>query len=103
MNHDRPQLRQRKLPCYVGEGVLGEVRDLVRPFEGAKQIFVVTDATVGPLYGIDVAEPPRPPRSLELPVGEESKRLAVRGTRCRWLIANQAERQGLLVAVGGGS
>jgi len=21
-------------PCYVGEGVLGEVRDLVRPFEG---------------------------------------------------------------------
>ena len=55
-------------PCYVGEGVLGEVRDLV----------------------------------LELPVGEESKRWQSVERVARWLIANQAERQGLLVAVGGG-
>jgi len=34
---------------------------------------VVTDATVGPLYGIDVAEHLDAP-VLELPVGEESKR-----------------------------
>ena len=42
--------------CHIGEGILGDVQDLVCPFVEASQAFVVTDATVGPLYGLDVAE-----------------------------------------------
>ncbi|MGD1146412.1 MAG: 3-dehydroquinate synthase family protein [Thermoanaerobaculaceae bacterium] len=90
-----------RCPYHVGEGLLGELRDLVRPFEEANQAFVVTDGTVGPLYGIDIAEQLDAPL-FELPVGEEHKRWQSVERVARWLIANQAERRGLLVAVGGG-
>jgi len=88
-------------PYHVGEGVLGELTELVGPFDEAGQVFVVTDATVGPLYGIDVAEQLDAPL-LELPTGEEHKRWQSVERVARWLIANQAERRGLLLAVGGG-
>ncbi len=90
-----------RAPYHVGEGALGEIADLVRPLGERGQLFVVSDATVGPLYGADVAERLDAPL-LELPVGEEHKRWPAVERILRWLIANQAERSGVVVAVGGG-
>ena len=87
--------------CHIGEGILGDVQDLVCPFVEASQAFVVTDATVGPLYGLDVAERLDAP-VLELPAGEEHKSWRSVERVARWLIANQVERRDVLVAVGGG-
>ncbi|HVN75104.1 MAG TPA: 3-dehydroquinate synthase family protein [Thermoanaerobaculaceae bacterium] len=95
------ELAGGRSPCHVGEGTLGELAELLRPFSDAGQAFVVTDTTVGPLYGIDVAEQLDAPL-LELPTGEEHKRWQSVERVARWLIANQVERGGLLVAVGGG-
>ncbi len=90
-----------RTPYHAGEGALGEIAELVRPLGEAGQVFVVTDATVGPLYGADVADALDAPL-LELPAGEEHKRWPAVERVARWLIANQVERRGLLVAVGGG-
>ena len=88
-------------PYHAGEGLLGEVAELVQPLEREHQIFVVSDETVGPLYGADVAEKLDAPL-LQLPAGEEHKRWSSVERVVRWLIANQVERRGLLVAIGGG-
>ncbi len=88
-------------PYHIGEGVLGEIADIVRPLGEPAQLFVVTDTTVGPLYAADIAERLDAPL-LELPAGEDHKRWPAVERVARWLIANQAERTGLVIAVGGG-
>ncbi len=61
----------------------------------------MTDTTVGPLYGADVADRLAAP-CLELPAGEEHKRWPSVERIARWLLAHEAERSAMLVAVGGG-
>ncbi len=88
-------------PYHIGEGLLGQVKELLGPTLRGRQAFVVTDATVGPLYGATVADRLAAP-CLELPVGEEHKRWTSVERIARWLLAHEAERSALLVAVGGG-
>jgi 3-dehydroquinate synthase len=90
-----------KTPYYIGEGVLAELPDLVRPHVGGRQLFVVTDANVGPLYASEIAERLGAP-CLELPTGEEHKQWPTVEQVLRWLVSHEADRQSVLVAVGGG-
>jgi len=88
-------------PYHIGEGLLGRISELLGPTLRGRQAFVVTDTTVGPLYGFDVAERLAAP-CLELPAGEEQKRWPSVERIVRWLLAHEVERSALLVAVGGG-
>ncbi len=90
-----------RCPYHAGEGLLGEIANLVRPLRQGGQTFVVSDDTVGPLYGADVAERLDAPL-LQLPTGEEHKRWSSVEWIVQWLIANRVERSALLVAIGGG-
>jgi 3-dehydroquinate synthetase len=88
-------------PCHIGEGLLAEIADLVKPHIDDLQVYVVTDTNVGPLYGADIAGRLDAP-CLELPAGEEHKQWPSVERVVRWLVANDAERRGVIVAVGGG-
>jgi 3-dehydroquinate synthetase len=88
-------------PCHIGEGLLAELPELVRPLVQDLQAYVVTDATVGPLYASDLAARLDAPY-LELAAGEENKQWTAVERIIRWLVAHEAERNGFIVAVGGG-
>lgn len=88
-------------PYHVGEGLLAEVPELLERNLDGQRPFVVTDTTVGPLYGADIADRLKAP-CLELPTGEAHKQWPSVERVVRWLVAGQADRRAALVAVGGG-
>ncbi len=88
-------------PCHIGEGLIAELPDLLKPRIHDLQAYVITDTNVGPLYGSDIAARLDAP-FLELPAGEEHKQWPTVETIVRWLVSQEAERQGVIVAVGGG-
>lgn len=90
-----------KAPYHIGEGALADLLELMTPHLEGRQAFVVTDSNVGPLYGAQIAERLRAP-CLELLAGEEHKQWPAVERVLRWLVSHEAERQGVLVAVGGG-
>jgi 3-dehydroquinate synthase len=90
-----------KVPYHIGEGMLGDLPKLVRSQLAGRQAFVVTDANVGPLYGAEIAER-LDAACLELPAGEEHKQWPAVEHVLRWLVSHEADRQSVLIAVGGG-
>jgi 3-dehydroquinate synthase len=90
-----------KTPYHIGEGVLAELTELATSHLAGRQVFVVTDANVGPLYGSEIAERLNA-AYLELPVGEEHKQWPSVEHVLRWLVSHEADRQSVLIAVGGG-
>ncbi|OFV80440.1 MAG: hypothetical protein A2Y78_02495 [Acidobacteria bacterium RBG_13_68_16] len=90
-----------KAPYHVGEGVLADLPELARPHLAGRQAFVITDANVGPLYGSEIAER-LDAACLELPAGEEYKQWPAVERVLRWLVSHEADRQSVLIAVGGG-
>lgn len=91
----------QRAQCHIGEALLAELPELVRPHIDDLQVYVVTDTNVGPLYGSDIATRLDAP-CLELPAGEENKQWPAVERVVRWLVAHDAERRGVIVAVGGG-
>ena len=89
------------VPYRIGEGVLPEIAGLLAEGLNGRRAFVVTDTNVGPLYGEEIARRLEAP-CLQLPAGEEHKRWRSVERIARWLLAHDAERGSLLVAVGGG-
>jgi 3-dehydroquinate synthase len=88
-------------PCHIGEGLLRRIPELLAPYVRGGQVHVVSDGNVGPLYAAEVADRLDAPM-LELPAGEEHKQWPAVERIVRWLVAHDAERSGLVVAVGGG-
>ncbi|MGZ6029428.1 MAG: 3-dehydroquinate synthase [Myxococcaceae bacterium] len=88
-------------PCHIGEGLLRRIPELLAPSVRGGQVHVVSDGNVGPLYAAEVADRLDAPM-LELPAGEEHKQWPAVERIVRWLVAHDAERSGLVVAVGGG-
>jgi 3-dehydroquinate synthetase len=90
-----------KAPYHVGEGVLADLPELATPHVAGRQVYVVSDTNVGPLYGSEIAERLHA-AYLELPADEEHKQWPTLEHVLRWLVAHEADRQSVLVAVGGG-
>jgi 3-dehydroquinate synthase len=88
-------------PCHIGEGLLGMVPELLAPLIKGRKAYVVSDTNVGPLYAAAIAER-LDAKLLELPAGEEHKQWPSVERIVRWLVSEDAERSGILVAVGGG-
>jgi 3-dehydroquinate synthase len=98
-------------PVVFGVGLVDKVGVLLQeqlPSAQGQRIFVISDTSVGPLYGARVRA------SLEaggwagrvfyqeIPAGEESKNLSQVSALYDWLIGERAERKDVIIAVGGG-
>ena len=96
-------LGERSYPIYIGEGLVSDPT-CFRPHIRGRQVMVVTNTTVGPLYlaavkralaSFDVAE-------VVLPDGEQFKTLETLNSIFDALLNRRFDRRCTLVALGGG-
>ena len=93
----------RSYPIVIGAGLLDDA-DLVSRHVTARDVLVVTNETVGPLYAARLLAglAGKRVRTLELPDGEQYKTLAVLERVFDALIEARLNRDACVVALGGG-
>ncbi len=96
-------LGTRSYPIYIGENLLNQAA-LVQPFVTGKQVLIVTNETIAPLYLEKVQNlfSKFQTKSVILPDGEEFKNLEVLNQIFDTLLEQRFDRQVTLVALGGG-
>ncbi len=96
-------LGKRSYPIFIGAGAL-ELTAEFEKFIPARDILLVTNTTVGPLYSAKVTAALAPRRCVEivLPDGEVHKTFANISRMMDVLIANRFARDACVVALGGG-
>lgn len=97
------QLGVRSYPIFIGAGAMEQAEELNRTIP-AKDVLLVTNTTVGPLYADKLAAALAPRRcvEVELPDGEPHKTLANVSRMLDVLITNRFGRDACVVALGGG-
>jgi len=97
------QLGTRSYPIFIGAGVMEQKDELARAIP-ARDVLLVTNTTVGPLYAERLTAALAPRRCIEvsLPDGEVHKTLANVTRMLDVLIANRFARDCCVVALGGG-
>ncbi|MCY4540954.1 MAG: 3-dehydroquinate synthase [Rhodobacteraceae bacterium] len=100
-------LGSRSYDILIGQGLLDDIGNLVKPFTGRPRAVIVSEANVAPLYLDRVAASLRSSNlstdTLVLPMkGEALKSWA--GIRCitEWMLQVGIERNDLMIALGGG-
>lgn len=103
MNTLEIALGNRSYPIYIGSGLLDQVELYARHIKG-KQILVVTNETIAPLYLDKVLAQLKPYQTAQviLPDGEQHKSLDVLNKIFDTLLANKFGRTATLIALGGG-
>ena len=103
MNTLKVELGDRSYPILVGEGLLRQP-DLVRQYVPARDLLIVSNTTVAPLYMKALTEALGDRRLVEaiLPDGESHKTLATVARILDVLVANRFGRDCTVVALGGG-
>ena len=98
-------LGDRSYPIWIGEGLLGQ-GSLWRSVVAGRQVAVVTNDTVGPLYAerllATLRQEGMEPILITLPDGEVHKTMAVLGTAFDAMMEHRMERGATVVALGGG-
>ncbi|MGI9246221.1 MAG: 3-dehydroquinate synthase [Steroidobacteraceae bacterium] len=99
----RIDLGDRSYPILVGAGLLGDGDLLARQVQ-ARDVLVVTNETVGPLYLPAITSGLRGKRlhAVALPDGERYKTLEVLGRVFDALVGARLNRDACIVALGGG-
>jgi 3-dehydroquinate synthase len=98
-------LGDRAYPIHIGPGLIGQV-DLILPHLKRKQVAIVTNTTVAPLYLEKLAQPLRDAGvsvvEIVLPDGEAYKNSETLNLIYDALLKNRCERSTTLIALGGG-
>ena len=98
-------LGNRSYPIHVGTGLISQV-DLILPHLKRKQVAIVTNTTVAPLYLQKLAKPLRDAGvsvvEIILPDGEAYKNSETLNQIYDALLQNRCERTTTLIALGGG-
>jgi 3-dehydroquinate synthase len=96
-------LGKRSYPIFIGAGAIALKADLDRAIP-SRDVLLVTNTTVGPLYAAKLAAVLAPRRCIEvaLPDGEMHKTLANVSRMLDVLVANRFARDSCVVALGGG-
>jgi 3-dehydroquinate synthase len=96
-------LGERSYPILIGDGLLDDAGLLARHVI-ARDVLIVTNTTVGPLYAARLSQALAGKRveTLTLPDGEQYKTQAVLGQVYDALVAARLNRDGCVVALGGG-
>lgn len=96
-------LGDRSYPILIGEGAAAQLPALLAAQGDKKQVVMVSDETVFRLHGAALcAALPSGTAVLTLPTGETSKSLAQVERLCDELARLRVDRDGLLIAFGGG-
>ncbi len=97
------RLGKRGYPILIGPGLLGQA-ELLREHAGAAKLLVVTDEVVAPLWlpRLEQGLAGRPFASCVLPGGESQKTLGNVAAIIDALVAARLNRDGLVLALGGG-
>ncbi|MEO9971626.1 MAG: 3-dehydroquinate synthase [Hyphomonadaceae bacterium] len=99
-------LGQRSYDILIGPGLLGDAGTLLQPFLSGQRVFVVTDENVAILHlealeaGLKRAGITTNTRTV--PAGEATKSIAQLDDILGWLIGAGANRDDVLIALGGG-
>lgn len=103
MNTLKVELGERSYPILIGEGLLRQP-DLIRQHVPARDILIVSNTTVAPLYMEPLSGALSDSRVVEaiLPDGESHKTLATVARILDVLVANRFGRDCTVVALGGG-
>ena len=93
----------RSYPIFIGARILESAEELSRVIP-ARDVLLVTNTTVGPLYASRLSAALAPRRCVEvaLPDGEMHKTLANVSRMLDVLVANRFSRDACVVALGGG-
>ena len=98
-------LGDRAYPIHIGVGLLGHA-ELILPYLKRKQVAIVTNTTVAPLYLEKLAKPLRDAGvsviEIILPDGEAYKNSETLNLIYDALLKNRCERSTTLIALGGG-
>jgi len=98
-------LADRSYPIHIGSGLLGQA-ELILPYLKRKQVAIVSNATVAPLYMQAIAQPLRDAGvsviEIILPDGEAHKNNQTLQIIYDHLLQNRCERNTTLIALGGG-
>ncbi|HEU4623271.1 MAG TPA: 3-dehydroquinate synthase [Steroidobacteraceae bacterium] len=99
----RVELGSRSYPIVIGSGLLARAETLAQHVPG-RDVLLVTNTTVGPLYGAAVKRGLGERRLVEvtLPDGESHKTLATVSRILDVLVANRFARDCTVLALGGG-
>lgn len=99
----RVELGDRSYPIFIGQGLMGNA-ELVKPYVKGKQILIVTNTTVAPLYlaACEQSFADFDVKSVVLPDGEAHKNLDTLNLVFDELIGQRFDRSCTLVALGGG-
>lgn len=103
MNTLKVELGDRSYPILIGEGLLRQT-DLIQKHVPARDILVVSNTTVAPLYMESLKSALEGRRLVEaiLPDGESHKTLATVSRVLDVLVANRFARDCTVIALGGG-
>src|SRR3569832_1947413 len=98
------ELGDRSYPIHIGQEILGR-HDLILPYLKRKQVAIVTNTTVAPLYLEKFAAPLHAQGVNVLPIvlpdGEQYKNSDTLNTIYDALLSNRCERSTTLIALGG--
>ena len=86
----------------LGEGLLGQLPQLLKDRGLATRTVVVTNDTLAPLYGASLVDVLPDAFLVAVPDGEQHKSLETLSTVFNEMIASRLGRDGLVVALGGG-
>ncbi len=91
-------------PVHIGPGVLLDLLPMMNAIPGAvSRAVIVTSPEIDDLWGRTVRDLlPHPAHTLHISPGEQHKRLATLETLCEQLATLGADRDTLLIALGGG-
>ncbi len=94
----------RSYDIRIGDGLLARAGEEMAPFLRRDRLFVITDETVAGAHldALRAGCPGLELRSLALPPGEATKSWAHLQQTVEWLLEERAERNDLIVALGGG-
>lgn len=97
------ELGSRSYPIYVGSHLLGR-RELLAPFTDGRQVLIVTNSTVGPLYLAQLKDSlnARSVSTHVLPDGEQFKTMEHASAIMDALVEQGFARDCVVIALGGG-
>ena len=96
-------LGERSYPIFIGPDLIGQA-DLYAPYIKGRQVMIVTNTTIAPLYlqQVEAALQGYQTATVILPDGEQYKTLDILNQIFTGLLENHFDRQCTLVALGGG-
>ena len=102
----RVELGERSYDIMIGDGLLSQATEWLRPLKLGKHGVIITDTNVAPLYGESLRESLKAAgflvEMLDVSAGEESKSLRQANRLFEKLPSLGMDRQSFVIALGGG-